>query len=319
MVPWPQAIGRNMELEIQLIERKRAAPPGRIATGKRPRRAVLTALAADTCGTRVSLSHAMLRRCAAPADDAAATPDAREPPSPAAVFRSVATWVAARRLNVLVRHLPVDDTADATTLPVVYVFDKPHRAYLGERHLEQCADYVQRRTTEAAEVVTTESVGPATSSSSAELVRSFLSRFHTAAPQTPEALRQISVEQQQCDIERLCTRLGVPLGSWPAVPCERAGAPPATAAVVRKWLATPDEEMIKPGRLVQLLGWGNVDPGLLVLMCMTNKLDGWQWPMNSSYPKAATWCLRRALVATRGLRLDHAVMRRIYQVLNISH
>ena len=133
-----------------------------------------------------------------------------------------------------------------------------------------------------------QSVGPTATSAS-----SFL------RPPPSTSIRQaIGEEQQEQDIRRLCEVTKVSYEEWPAKPIHDD---PPSADVLRRWNGMPERKKWKVHQLVQAMGWTSSFDSYL-LIALGSKLDHWDWMTgNNGYPKSAGHCLRRALLATRGL------------------
>ena len=120
-------------------------------------------------------------------------------------------------------------------------------------------------------------------------------------PRPPPATRirqAIGLEQQEQDIRRLCEVTNVSYEEWPAKPIQDD---PPSADILRRWNAMPERKKWKVHQLVQTMGWTSSFDSYL-LIALGSKLDHWDWMTgNHGYPKSAGRCLRRALLATRGL------------------
>ena len=238
----------------------------------------------------------------------------REPLSAEEVFPVVHQWFENRKDRVGICAVDVRTAPNASLLPEVFGWPSGHRHHFaGTRHEEQLRQHVDatlRPSVSASAIEVSDarteqdSVGP-----TATLSCSFL------RPPPSTSIRQaIGCEQQEQDIRRLCQVTSVSYEEWPAKPIHDE---PPSADVIRRWNALPGHKKWKVHQLVQSMGWTSpVDSYLLV--ALGTKLDRWEWITgNNGYPKSAGHCLRRALLATRGLE-GSPVMSRVRRALGCA-
>ena len=219
-----------------------------------------------------------------------------EPLSAEDVFPEVHQWFENRKDRVGICAIDVRTTPNASLLPEVFGWPAWHRCrFEGSHHEEQLRQHVTEALRPWVWVMEIsngkpkqEPVGPT--------AISFL-----RPPPSTSIRRAISCKQQEQDIQRLCEVTKVSYEEWPAKPIHDE---PPSADVLQRWNAMSDKKKWTLHKLVRTMGWTDpFDSHLLV--ALGSKLDQWECIHvngKNSYPKSAGRCLRRALLATRGLK-----------------
>lgn len=250
------------------------------------------------CGGRCSFSHLVLECVQAHQPEVDVTE----------VFGHVYSWLMARRERSAVR--PVNATiVRVTGVPLAYVFPRPHRHWPGMSIVELCASsFLDPAPTSVA-------CSENAPREHATTPHGFLSRFSRCATSVkppkprrvntkqrtiPAELAAVTVGQQEADIRRLCDVLELRREDWPVSASVDAGAPPQDD-VVRRWVGLRAAARMRPYEIIRMLKWGVVQPGIWLVCCLANRLDGWVWEMTGEYPKESVSCIRRCLIATRGI------------------
>jgi hypothetical protein len=290
---------KQVELEMLQLRKRGASPHG--DTGHHPKRIRRTALAADTRGVRVSLSHHVWRQLGADATELAA------------VFRAVHDWSQSAHMRaglLAVVQMPVGAAADAPVVPVLYMFPEGHARHPGPRRLENCLRHV-RTVTVGGGITTTETTPAASSSSStgavdAVAVRTFMERFRAppiVGGVLPPELAPIGVQQQLADTQRLCVALGLTLACWSTLPDEAAGArlPPTAIADWRRRIRSGGP--LRVSDFAAAMAWDVRHVNHYHLACLAGSLDGGaalrKDRRTGGYPVDALWVFRRVMVVCR--------------------